>query len=375
MKILASKVKTIPCPQCRERVDLADAKPFSKVPCPQCGHTLRVPVRMGRFLLTRQLGRGAMSRVYLAVDAALGRKVAIKVLGQESEGQKKLAQRCLEEARALASLNHPNVVQIHSVGQKRGQPYIVMELVEGVRLDRLISERGLVEEERVLEIAIGVAEGLRAAGRVGLVHGDVKPGNILVDRAGVPKLLDFGIARFEGKAPGQTVYGTPHYVAPEIARTRHTDMRSDIYSLGATMYHMLTGEYPFEGNSSKEIISARMNRPAKNVREIVPSLSRATGRVVARMMMTRPSDRHDSYEQLISELYEVSSAVRDPRGSDELDGLAEAIGIAHQSRGGSGRSSRRTRVLLKLAISALVAGSFGVLVGALIWFVTHRNSP
>ncbi len=247
MKSTTKKMEAVNCVRCGRRVDLSQAKPLSVVPCPHCRYPMRVTAKLGQFELIKFLGGGAMAKVYQGVDQTLKRQVAIKIIQDTTRGNEQSVKKCLEEARALAALNHRNVVQIYSVGQLNDQPYIVMELVDGGRLDQLIAGGRPLDESRALEIGIDIAEGLRAAWEVGLIHGDVKPDNILLDGQGIAKLVDFGIARFKHAQQDGQVYGTPHYVAPEVALKQRVDHRADIYSLGATLFHALTGQYPFKG--------------------------------------------------------------------------------------------------------------------------------
>lgn len=336
MGIFAQRVRKLTCARCGEQVDVADAEPFQVVACRGCGASLRVPVRFGQFRLTKLLGKGAMAKVFQAEDMELGRQVAVKILrptvSESGEAGKDLVQACVDEARALAALNHRNVVQIHSIGQHKGQPYIVMELVIGGRLDKVITTQGPVDEAQALAYGIDVAQGLRAAHEVGLIHGDVKPGNILMDNDGVAKLVDFGIARFRDKPTEQTVFGTPQYVAPEVAMKKEIDFRADIFGLGATLYRTLTGTYPFKGDTTKDVVKARFAAMAPDVRETCGHLHADTAAVIQRMLMTEPDARQASYDELIDDLTAARQMIGDMPGSESLAELRDAVQTAPHRR-------------------------------------------
>ncbi|MFH1969524.1 MAG: serine/threonine-protein kinase [Verrucomicrobiota bacterium] len=258
-----------------------------------------VPARFGGFLLIGRLGSGGMGVIYHAMDKELGRHVALKVMKRELGANYEFVQSFKHEAQAAATLNHPNVVQIYSFGQVESQFYIAMELVSGGRLDEMIADGVALEEIRSLEIHLQVVAGLRAASDVGLVHGDIKPANILFGQNGEAKVVDFGLASFIGQQQqGGAVWGTPYYIAPEKARGKRVDFRSDIYSLGATLFHVLTGQPPFDGATSTDVVMARLNQPAPNLLDINADLHPETAAMVARMLEADPTMRHPSYPAL-----------------------------------------------------------------------------
>src|SRR6266540_5006027 len=202
----------------------------------------------GRYLIVEPLGRGGMAAVYRGTDRVLGRTVAIKVLNPELAEDQRFVERFRHEARAAAALNHPGVVGVFDTGSDGDQHYIVMEHLEGRTLAEVLRDERLLPPERALSIAAEVAEALEAAHRAGLVHRDVKPSNVMIMPNGTVKVMDFGIARAAaGASFTQTgmVMGTATYFSPEQARSDPVDARSDIYSLGAVLYEMLTGRPPF----------------------------------------------------------------------------------------------------------------------------------
>ncbi|OGV75617.1 MAG: hypothetical protein A2340_02250, partial [Lentisphaerae bacterium RIFOXYB12_FULL_60_10] len=243
--VMTDRVTEIKCKQCGCEIDVADLDPFVMVECPDCGNIETVPSRLGPFLLLNLIGRGGMGGVYQAVDESLGRRVAIKVMLSSLGANKQFVDTFRREAQAVAKLNHPSIVQIYSFGQEKGQPYIVMELVSGQRFDKMVDSGESLDQSLVMQVGLDVAEGLAAADEIGLLHGDVKPENILLDEKMKAKLVDFGLATFAHQDEPDGIWGTPYYIAPEKVQRKKPDARSDIYSLGATLYHALAGRPPF----------------------------------------------------------------------------------------------------------------------------------
>jgi serine/threonine protein kinase len=302
-EVAIERVAEMNCPQCGTRMDVSALEPFAVVQCPDCGNQDTVPARFGQFLLLNLINTGGMGGVYRARDESLGRLVAIKVMLSKLGEDVEFVENFRREAQAAARLNHPNVAQIYSYGQVRGQPYIVMELVSGHRFDRLIENHpeGL-DPALVLRIGIDIADGLHAADEIGLVHGDIKPENILLDEKRKAKLVDFGIASYADQAASEGVWGSPYYIAPERARGRKSDARSDIYSLGATLYHALAGKPPFEGETPIDVIKARLNADAPPLSEVRSDLPRGISDTVVRMLQREPTQRHPTYASLIGDL-------------------------------------------------------------------------
>lgn len=310
IEIQTDRVERLACSQCDARMDVSKIPAFTITKCPQCGAPMPVPARLSQFLLFRELGKGAMGAVYQAFDTTLARHVAIKVMSSKLGANREFVAKFFKEARALAALNHPNVVQVYSCGEEKGQPYIVMELVSGGRVDALM-DAGPISELRGLEIGVDVASGLKAASEIGLVHGDVKPENILFNREGVCKVVDFGIARFAGEqAEGGGIWGTPYYIAPEAVRGHSVDQQADIYSLGATLFHILAGRPPFDAPTAKEVVVARLKAPAPPLNAFCPDMHPETVRMVARMLEESSSRRYPTYESLLADMKSVLEHVR-----------------------------------------------------------------
>ena len=270
-----------------------------------------------------------MSVVYEALDITLGRKVAIKLLKDEGDDRERI-KNALDEARVLAAVNHRNIVQIYFIGKTKKHPYIVMELVDAGHLDNMISSGASPEsqmnESAAIELMIDVAQGLKAAGDAGILHGDVKPSNILIDAKGVAKVIDFGIARSEKRIDQPTTLGTPYYIAPEILKKEEPDARADIYSLGITMYHVLVGKPPFSGETVKDVLKDRFTSPVPDVRTARPDIHPNTAAVLSRMVAFDPAERQQDYDQLIEDLYMALEQLSHvPTEPDELDHLHAAL--------------------------------------------------
>ncbi len=292
------------CPACGTVIDTAAAQPLARVPCPKCGEKVRAERTFDHFVLVETLGVGGMGTVYKARDTLLDRFVALKLLRQDLGTGIDHAAQLQQEARVAASVNHPNVVQVFSSGTDHGQFYLVMELVDHGSLDDFIEQQTRLPEEQVLESGIQVAKGLRAAHRKGLIHCDVKPANILFVDEQTAKIGDFGLAgvAVQGAETRSEIWATPYYVAPERLNNELPDFRSDIYSLGATLFHALAGKAPIAGKTNSAVALRELKNRPLDLRKIVPGVSEATARVFQRMLAPEPAQRFSSYDELVAEL-------------------------------------------------------------------------
>ena len=327
------------CPACGLLIDVSQEEPLAKVACPDCGEKFRVERAFDNFALLETLGVGGMGSVYKARDTRLNRFVALKLLRPELSADPSEIQRLEQEARATAAVNDPNVVQVFSSGADHGQFYLVMELVDKGSLDDRMAEQGRVNEAQVLDTGIQVARGLRAAYEQGLIHRDVKPGNILFADEATAKIGDFGLAVAAGQnAEAQNeIWGTPYYVAPERLHNEPEDFRSDLYSLGATLYHALAGRPPFEGETNSATALRELKNNPLSLAMVAPDLRRETVRVIDRMVEPDREKRFASYNELIDALEEARDALNP-----------------------SGKKARRRRLLIAAAIllAALGGGAF-----------------
>lgn len=317
MSIVTEPVPETVCSSCAHPLDVSGLPAFTEIACPECHTAQKVPARLGTFLLVDLLGKGGMGAVYRGRDTSLDRWVAIKVMLASLGENEEFVATFRREAQAAAALNHPNVVQIYSFGVAHGQPYMVMELLEGGRLDQMIARGEPLNEALLLKIAADVAEGLNAAAAIGLIHGDVKPENILLDSNGTAKVVDFGLARFkQSKDPAaKGVWGTPYYIAPEKIRGQPGDARSDIYSLGGTLFHALALKPPFDGETPLDVVKARLNQPAPMLRTLRADVSPAVEAIVARMLEADPLRRYPTYLSLLSDIQKTLPTLKPPPAS------------------------------------------------------------
>ena len=307
------------CPACSAGVDTTDVEPLSRMACPKCGKEFRVERSFNNFVLLETLGVGGMGTVYKARDTLLDRLVALKLLRKDLGAGIDQTAQLQQEARVAASVNHPNVIQVFSSGTDHGQFYLVMELVDHGSLDDFIEERKRLPEEQVLEAGIQVAKGLRAAQAKGLIHRDVKPANILFADEHTAKIGDFGLAGVaaeKAETRGE-IWGTPYYVAPERLNNEAEDFRSDIYSLGATLFHAAAGRAPIEGDTISATELLALKKKPLDVRQIAPEISAGTARVLHRMIAPEPGRRFASYDELVREL-ERAQRIRIGMSDDDL---------------------------------------------------------
>ncbi len=279
-------------------------EPFSEIHCPICGTKMRIRTQFNNFSLQKVLGEGGMGTVFEAIDLNLKRPVAVKILKKEYSSDEASIAQLETEARITASISHPHVVKVFSAGRDHGQFYLAMELVAKGTLDQLMTLQGQVAEIQVLDVGAQIADGLNAAAKIGLIHRDVKPGNILFSDSRTAKVVDFGLAILmedEAKTRGE-IWGTPYYVAPEKLNNEPEDFRSDIYSLGGTLFHALSGRPPFEAASASLVALKHLKSQAVSLQAFAPKVSNETAYVINRMLQKDPLDRYQSYEELIEHL-------------------------------------------------------------------------
>ena len=337
----ASTLQT--CPACGVSFDTSDAEPLARVECPNCGEKVRAERMFHNFLIVETVGFGGMGTVYKARDTLLDRFVALKLLRKDLEGGLDETAQLQQEARMAASVNHPNIVQVFSSGTDHGQFYLVMELVERGSLDDFIEQHTRLPEEQVLEAGIQTAKGLRAAYAKGLIHRDVKPANILFADEHMAKIGDFGLAGVAAEARGE-IWGTPYYVAPERLNQQPEDFRSDIYSLGATLFHALAGKAPIEGETNSATELRALKQQPLLLSLVAPEVSPDTARVLQRMIAPEPAQRFSSYDDLVAEL---------ERAYKKLTGR-ELIDVA--------TAKRRTRRIITGGAAVLLIVALGVFV-------------
>ncbi|MGH3062446.1 MAG: protein kinase domain-containing protein, partial [Gaiellaceae bacterium] len=263
----------------------------------------------GRYLLERELGRGGMATVHLARDAELDRLVAVKVLAGHLSGDEELRERFVREARMAAGLSHPNVVQVFDAGEEDGRLYIVMEYVPGVTLADEVGRAGKLDPAAAVDLALQACAGLEHAHEAGLVHRDVKPGNLIVREDGALKITDFGIARaVEATQLTQvgSVLGTAAYLSPEQAAGERVTAATDIYGLGVVLYELLTGRTPFVIESLNDLLAKHRESAVTPVRELEPAVPEALEAAVMKCLARNPDYRPASAAALAHELAAAS---------------------------------------------------------------------
>lgn len=258
---------------------------------------------IGGYRVLGEIGKGGMGVIYLAMDPSLDRKVVIKVLHPYLAGDPVFLQRFVQEANHAATVDHPSVIRIFKVDQSSQPPFIVMEYFDGEPLDRHVAQHGPLGNAIGLLVARNIALGLREAARHGLVHRDVKPSNILVDRDGFVKLVDFGIAKSIHRDLKLTevgeILGTPYFMAPESLKGGTVDFRSDMYALGVTLFYCFTGRYPYEGRNVAELAVRQHTGDRPNPLAIVPTITPACAQLISRLMEIAPENRYADYDHLI----------------------------------------------------------------------------
>jgi serine/threonine protein kinase len=298
-------LKMVTCPGCDAKTFIpGDLPPLATEPCKKCGHSIMMPMQLRQFELRSKIASGGMGTVYRAWDTTLERLVAVKLMKKELLDDPKALESFYREARACARLNHTNIVHIYTFDEWEGERYLVMELADQGSLDARIEKLHLLPELQVLDVGIKIASALDMALKYDLLHRDIKPGNILFNTDHEPKLVDFGLARktdAEQDSPDM-VWGTPYYVAPEKIKREPETFLSDMYSLGATLYHAITGHVPFDAPTPDEVVIAQVQTPLTPPNLVVPEISQRASDALARSLAKNPSERFLSYDEFIMEL-------------------------------------------------------------------------
>lgn len=275
-----------------------------------------------RYSIISLVGTGGMAYVYNAVDTRLNRRVAIKVLKDEYSSDKSFVTKFKTEAQSAARLSHPNIVNVYDVGEEGNLHYIVMELVEGITLKKFIEKRGKLDVNTAIGIAIQIAQGMEAAHANHIIHRDIKPQNIIISRDGKVKVTDFGIAKVATSstiAAGQAI-GSVHYISPEQARGGYLDEKSDIYSLGVTLYEMISGKMPFAAENTVSVALLHIQEEAVPLRTLDPEIPLSIEKIVQKCMQKKPERRYLTATELIEDL---KKAIIKPDG--DFVNIAQAV--------------------------------------------------
>jgi len=333
----------------------------------------------GRYAILERVGTGGMAEVYRARDELLGREVAVKVLSERFSSDRSFVERFRREAQAAANLNHPNIVSLFDYGSDDGTYFIVMEFIDGSSLSEIIHREGALMPERAAEIASDVARALERAHAQGLVHRDIKSGNIMITRAGQTKVTDFGIARAVGRDGEQTmtqtgmVIGTAAYLSPEQAQGNPVDGRSDVYSLGVVLYEMLTGRTPFSGDTALSIAYKHVREdprpPSELNRDVSPQLDAVTLKALAK----NPDNRYSTAAEMSEDLQRFMHGQKvqaTPLLADQTAVLGRGTGtqVLSQTEVRAPESPPPRRAGWYVAIVILALG----LVGVLVWLLADN---
>jgi len=326
---------------------------------------------LGGYRIIRRLGRGGMGAVYEALQESLGRHVALKVLPAALAQDRDFVARFQREAMAAAALKHPGIVQIYDVGEDQGFHFYSMELVEGLSMARYMKERGRVDIPKSAAMIAQVASALEHARKAGIVHRDVKPSNILIERTGRARIVDLGLAKAKLGSSITTrtgiVLGTPHYMAPEqFESPAEVDTRADIYALGITWYHALAGKPPFEGDTPMQICLQHCGTPLPPLTEVRPDVPEQVEKIIVKMTEKRPEDRYQTPAQVVAAIKHYRSTLTGVSAGGPSSGTATQR--AQAARAGVqrlGRSLweklRRSPLLWSAAAAVLLAA------GGLVW--------
>lgn len=351
-------MKTMPCSQCGVPLNISGILPHTLVECSRCHAFTRTSSVLGRYHITSTLGIGGMSLVYRAKDDMLGRDVALKVLNQVYSSQPDRVKMFEHEAEVMARVSHPNVVTIYSVGDSDGCFYIAMELVEGSNLDALVNKDGKLDETAGLQIALEIAEGLRAGFEAGVLHRDMKPANVLLNMKGEAQIVDFGLSLLAGDQSTEAeIWVTPQYAPPETLQRLPEDFRSDIYAFGATMYQIFSG---YTSIDVKDISISKLLEAKQQVRplgEVDSTLSEKTCRIVDHCLQYNPEARYESYDLLISDIKEALFALK--------NNTSQSWREAHFRR-------RRKQ---KRSYAAYIIGGGIFVLGGILFFVGNHSQP
>jgi serine/threonine protein kinase len=308
------------CPTCRDPYS-ADFDDIGRIiVCPKCESEWIVPSkriapgsRYGKYEIQCPLGTGAYSEVHLGKHIQTEHSVAVKIIFLEEVDDNDL-RRFSKEINRYRELSHPSIIHTYDDGRVADRYYVVMEYVEGETLEEIIEKDGAMEESEALRIAIDVGLAMDYAWNTfEVTHRDIKPGNIMLAYSGVAKVMDFGIAKSTDQTKlteTQMIIGTPHYMSPEqCAPGRPLDFRADLYSLGATLYHLASGEFAFNGTDPIAIVRKQMFEKVPDPRQYVPELSDGTAALIFKMMAKSTSDRHKSWEDFITEASDLLDAL------------------------------------------------------------------
>lgn len=387
---------TFSCASCQTHLQIEASAAGAEIRCPKCQASQTVPqkglgpgVTVGGFLITRLLGKGGMGEVYLARQLSLDRDVALKILPHTITADKETVERFLNEVRILAKLEHPNIVTAYEAGVDDGVYYLAMGYVRGETLADYLKKRGPLPEAEALRLVAKLSGAMGYAWhKHQIIHRDIKPANIILDEAGEPKLADLGLTKSLREGGGLTlsgtIMGTPSYMSPEqVEGKQDLDFRADIYALGATLYHMMTGKIPFEATTLMESLRKQATETLPDPRQVVPAVSEGCARLLARMLAKVPGDRYPNWEALGGDLQRVSAGqlpvlpllaagksvvcVTHPAGVAKASGAGSPADVVSQARHAAPPREDTERQVRRVATAVTVA--VVLVIGIAVWWV------
>lgn len=322
---------TFNCSYCGVKIEADSTLAGKIIQCPKCSHAVKVSeglmhggMVLGGYSLEKLLGKGGMGEVWLATQTSVGRKVGLKILAHGLSKDPEFIARFNQEMKLVAKLDHPGIVSAYEAGFDKGFYFLATSYVNGATLEAKMDAGKIFSEQEALEIAGKVAEALKYAwNKHRILHRDIKPANIMVEDNGDVKLMDMGISKslLEDKSLTMTgsILGTPYYMSPEQAKAeKDIDHRTDIYSLGATLYHMLTGRFPYNATTSMGVLAMMISENAMPIRDINPKISVKCEKMIAKMMAKDKENRQGSWQEVIDDIEKV---VNEKVSDDEFSGL------------------------------------------------------
>ncbi len=363
------------CPGCNKDFAWDDKSADEYVKCPHCGDEMLAPKAslskgdtVGDYVIIERIGVGGMGEVYLATQKSMQRKIALKILHEDLARDKSYLDRFFREVRTLAAIEHPNIVRAIEAGADRDIYYLAMSYVDGIDIKRLLDDGRIIPEGEALKIVKSIGQALKHVWeKHRILHRDVKPANIMITPDGESRLMDLGISKKVTESvdltmPGMMV-GSPLYVSPEQAKSdKDIDFRADMYSLGASFYHMITGLPPYNGDSAMAILASHLADPVPDPRKIRPEISEQSALIIFKMMAKKKEDRFASWDELIAlideilEQHEATKIIEVPAG-----GKTDA-----QAPCGSRRRRRAPVLINSPARGIIVALAFIILLGMLV---------
>jgi tRNA A-37 threonylcarbamoyl transferase component Bud32 len=343
---------TYVCPSCKEEFEWDDSLDQTMIRCPECETEMVAPAPMlekdaivGDYRIIERIGIGGMGEVYLAEQKSMKRPVALKILQEDLVQDKAYLDRFYREVRTLAQIEHPNVVNAIEAGADGHVFYFSMTFVEGRDIKRMLDEGHIFKENEAVKIALEVSYALKYVWeKHGILHRDIKPANIMITPENEVKLMDLGISKkmfdddVELTAAGMMI-GSPQYVSPEQAKAlKDVDFRADMYSLGATLYHMLAGSPPYPGNNAMAVIVKHLDEPIPDPRKAWPEISEATANLIAAMMAKKKEDRFESWDECIDEMKDILENISETPGDKIRTAIIQAGEVPKIENAAAGKS-------------------------------------